>query len=589
MIVEMAKVTIIAAKSHIEEALVKLRRFGLVHIKYINPPEDKSIIALNKELQSVEKSISIVRDRKSSKAEGTRPLSSVAGDIISLEEDRDKLVRQKNSLESKLSWFYKWGMVSLQDIKELEEWGIFFKFYILNRKQLNTVLKNNTAFILKEEKGKFYTALVFQKADETLFAQEECIPDAGYDVLKEDIDRINAEIKSIDSRLDYLAGYKEALDEYRNAVEKKIEFYRVRSGMAKEDEFWYLQGFIPRDGVSRLKQIADKEGWGVVVQEPDNYNEVPTLIRNPRWVRIIEPVFKLIGTVPGYAEYDISIWFLIFLTLFFAMLIGDAGYGLLFLISTFLARRKLKNLPGEPFSLMYVFSAATIIWGAVTGTWFGVEKIAHLPILKDFVVERVNSFVDANQMFMMYICFFIGAVHLTIAHSMVLFRKRKSLTALAQAGWILIVWGLFFLAGTLVMGKVFPELGGWLFIAGTALVVLFSSPQKNMIKAIAVSLGDIPLKFISSFSDIVSYIRLFAVGYATVVLAVNFNNMAVSMGFSNFIRGFGSALILFIGHSLNIVLGFMAIIVHGVRLNMLEFSGHLGMEWSGTPYMPFKE
>jgi len=80
--------------------------------------------------------------------------------------------------------------------------------------------------------------------------------------------------------------------------------------------------------------------------------------------------------VPGYAEYDISAWFLLFFSIFFAMLIGDAGYGVIFLLATFVIRKKFKYAPAQPFFLMYVLSLATIIWGAITGTWFGAEAIA---------------------------------------------------------------------------------------------------------------------------------------------------------------------------------------------------------------------
>jgi V/A-type H+-transporting ATPase subunit I len=84
-------------------------------------------------------------------------------------------------------------------------------------------------------------------------------------------------------------------------------------------------------------------------------------------------------------------------------------------------------------------------------------------------------------------------------------------------------------------------------------------------------------------------LRLFAVGFASVTVESSFNDMALSLGFNSVLRGLIAAFILFFGHALNIVLGFMAVIVHGVRLNMLEFSGHLGMQWSGRPYQPFRE
>ena len=119
------------------------------------------------------------------------------------------------------------------------------------------------------------------------------------------------------------------------------------------------------------------------------------------------------------------------------------------------------------------------------------------------------------------------------------------------------------------------------------LVLLFQNFQKNIAMGVLKTVGNLPLDIIGSFSDVVSYVRLFAVGYATVVVASSFNAMAAPM-FGSAVGSFVGALVLFLGHGLNIVLGAMAVVVHGIRLNMLEFSSHLGQQWSGRPYKPFK-
>lgn len=335
--------------------------------------------------------------------------------------------------------------------------------------------------------------------------------------------------------------------------------------------------------------MAKHHGLGYFTEDPDKPEETPTLITNPKWVRIIEPVFKFMKTIPGYDEFDISFIFLIFFSIFFAMLIGDAGYGIIFVVVTFLARRKFKKAPGEPFFLMYLLSGATIVWGAVTGTWFGAEGIAKLPLLNGLVVEKINSFAPENQNFIIYICFLLGAVHLTAAHLMKTIKMINSLKALSQLGWIAIVWGMFFAAGKFVIAKPFPPFAGWILIGGMLTVLLFSNAGKNWAKGILATLAELPLSVIGSFSDVVSYLRLFAVGYATVVLASTFNNMAVGGGVHGVVGGLSAAVILFLGHVLNIMLGMMAVVVHGIRLNMLEFSGHLGMQWSGVKYDPFRE
>jgi V/A-type H+-transporting ATPase subunit I len=129
----------------------------------------------------------------------------------------------------------------------------------------------------------------------------------------------------------------------------------------------------------------------------------------------------------------------------------------------------------------------------------------------------------------------------------------------------------------------------YIFLAGCLAVLLFTNFQKNIAKGMLQSLSNLPLNIISSFSDVVSYLRLFAVGYATVTVASSFNGMALQMGFNSILSGLIGALILFLGHSLNIILALMSVVVHGIRLNMLEFSGHMGMQWSGKAYKPFRE
>ena len=130
----------------------------------------------------------------------------------------------------------------------------------------------------------------------------------------------------------------------------------------------------------------------------------------------------------------------------------------------------------------------------------------------------------------------------------------------------------------------------WLLGIGLILVIVFSEQEGNFIKGVINGFSKlilITLGSIGFFSDVVSYVRLFAVGLATLEVAKNFNAMAAGLG-SGVFAAFGAAFVLFFGHALNIILCSMSLIVHGVRLNMLEFSGHLSMEWSGVAYKPFK-
>ncbi|MEL7124026.1 MAG: V-type ATP synthase subunit I, partial [Bacteroidota bacterium] len=290
----------------------------------------------------------------------------------------------------------------------------------------------------------------------------------------------------------------------------------------------------------------------------------------------------------GYKEMDVSIFFLIAFAVFFAILVGDAGYGMVFLLAALFLGRKL---PKQLRILIYVLSASTILWGVMSGTYFGSEQIAALPFFNNLIIEEIASFGADNINFMMHLSFLIGAIHLTVAHSVRLFQFINSIKALSELGWILLIWGLFFVIEQLVLGKELPDWNNWLFMVGAGLVVLFSQEGKGWINSMLISIANLPLSLINGFSDIVSYVRLFAVGLATSAVAASFNGIILpTEGFEGMgiIELVVAAIALCLGHGLNIALALMAVAVHGVRLNMLEFASHLGVQFSGRAYEPFK-
>jgi V/A-type H+-transporting ATPase subunit I len=182
----------------------------------------------------------------------------------------------------------------------------------------------------------------------------------------------------------------------------------------------------------------------------------------------------------------------------------------------------------------------------------------------------------------------LGAIHLSIGHIQTAIKYINSVKAIAQIGWVAIIWGLYMLVAQMVLKSQTTDIMIWLFGGGTLLVALFSNPGPNFFKGIITSLASLPLSLISGFSDVISYIRLYAVGLATVLMAVSFNEMAIGEGITTVFSGITAVLILILGHGLNMVLAAMAVIVHGVRLNMLEYAGHASVDFSGNEYQPFK-
>ena len=501
---------------------------------------------------------------------------------LELDERRHTLRSELNEKQEMFKWFESWGKVSLASLDKLKEAGLFVHFYTTDKEGLKKVPADKQIAVVQDSKDGVKFAYFGESEDDKLDYTEQRMPQVEVSQLESRIAEIEKELDIINKEIAELVPYRDVLQDYKTGIVKKLELNNVLYGMADEQQFAYLQGFCPEDQVQNIESASEQNGWGIIVEDPDDPSEVPTLLRNKKPIRIVQPLFDFMGTFPGYHEMDISFVFLLFFSVFYAMIVGDAGYGLIFLGLTAWARIKMKKAPSEPFILFFVLSIATIIWGAITGTWFGSKAISEWPVLNMFIIPEIYSFAgtDAAQNFMMKLTFTIGIIHLTFAHLMAATKKLPSPKALADVGWVLILWCVYFVARQLVLGETMPGFAVYLLYAGALLVGVFANFQKNILKGFALSIADLPLSIISSFSDIVSYIRLFAVGIATVTVAASFNDMA---------GGIIAPLVLVLGHGLNIILAMMSVLVHGVRLNMLEFSGHLGQEWSGKEYKPFKE
>jgi V/A-type H+-transporting ATPase subunit I len=178
-------------------------------------------------------------------------------------------------------------------------------------------------------------------------------------------------------------------------------------------------------------------------------------------------------------------------------------------------------------------------------------------------------------------------VHLSIAHLWNIVRKINSGQAFVDLGWLFCTWALYTVVLELVLDvTLFPFVKTAnmpLLGIGVVSIIIGLLLTKSYIGIITLFLD-----VISNFVDIISYIRLYAVGAASLAVAQAFNEMALGVGFEGF-ASLGAALILFAGHGLNIILGAMGVMVHGIRLNTLEFSGHAGVEWAGIHFNPFRK
>ena len=445
-----------------------------------------------------------------------------------------------------------------------------------------------------------HTVAVLGALPVTIPATEFTLPEKGIDELTAQIESCQTEIGTCEETLKKSSIYDTSF-QVQMLKAQNAENYSSASETAENDEdFVWISGYLPEADLPKFKAAATEHKWAWAMDDvSEDDTEIPTKVKYGKVSGLIQPVFDILGILPGYRESDISLWFFLFFTLFFAMIIGDAGYGCLILIATIALVAKTKKFNTTTY-LLLVLSIATIVWGAVTGTWFGMEKAMHVPFLKALVIPQFANYPDyfgvsatTQQNAIMKFSFTIGAIQMALG-SLISIKKKlseKNLSWVADLGWLVAVIGMYLLSLYLVIGQklnivpVFAMVG-----VAFILVVLFGgmSPDKTFGQGLKSGVADaftVFLNTISCFGNVMSYIRLFAVGMAGFAISQSFNGIAAGFHGPLIILG---VVVVLIGHGLNIIMCFLSVVVHGVRLNVLEFSGQAGLEWTGIAYEPFK-
>ncbi len=596
MIVSMKRITIVGLAPEQENILHQLRQLGIVHIHHIKPPEGASLEKTREGLTHAETALRVlpVSHGQASTAFQETDAAVLARQIWEIEAQIKTSGDELATLEREAAKVSVFGDFQPDTLAQLAGKGIALRLYEISSDRVAQIPAGVVYSILARPKGKVIFAVVqYGKHIELPFSPIP-VPERSFGQVQQIIAAKKAHISGLEKKLSELASCRGHIENHHLELQNRLEFEQVRHGMGAHESLVYLQGYCPAQDVASLTRAAQEHSWALLAEEPSSTDEPPTLIRNPFIIRIIQPVFRIIGTVPGYREFDIDLWFLIFFSIFFAILVGDAGYGTLYLLGTAAAHWKLgkKIKQKEPFFLLYLLAVATMVWGGMSGVWFGQEWISKLFPFNRFVVPSLYGFSSVSQNTVIRLCFVLAVIHLTLAHTIAAIRVFPSLLVVAQVGWISFMWGVYFLARFLVLGEALPPATRYLLAAGIALVLFLGSPQKTVWETLKQALSNslnTALGFVSAFADTISYIRLFAVGLTGLAISQSFQSIAMQVGFNNVFTGLGAALILLGAHSLNIALGLMSVLVHGLRLNMLEFSGHLGIQWSGYGYKPFKK
>ncbi len=631
MIVPMKKVSLLVLDSEKQRALKKLRRLGVLHIS-ISEGSGERLVKLNEQITILENSIALISDRVN-KDTVQRPgtpdeMLTAAEQILALTEEKKGCYPRLAAYQAELARLESWGEIDLEALTALSAKGVELTLCEMPPKEYDKLGDEITTVLLRRDKNAVRFVALPKDADAKCIAPYRIkLPALSTAQQHKQLAQTEQRLQEIETMLNEYAGYLDSMQAAIAALQKDSEFERYATGMdaqalsEKGATVSYFTGYLPAEELDRLKAAAKENAWGLLAEEPAPEDDVPTQLRNNKFVSLIYPLTDFLGTVPGYFEYDISGWFLGFILVFFGIIFGDGGYGLLIcgVAAALILKAKgaKKEIP-PAFLLILLLGGATVLWGLLTCTWFGIEA-SHLPNwLRSLSLPFISN-VNADKIWYPFwtdgqaglttsqnvqiFCFLLALVQLSVAHIMGAVRHRKSLKMLADIGSVLQLIGIFYIVLSLVVNSQVFGLGlvlGGIPI-GTASIVLigigfalsfvFANYEGSIGKSILDSLKGIVsvlLGVVNVFSDIVSYIRLWAVGLAGAAISATVNDLAGPL-LGNLLFIVFAIILLVFGHGLNMILNVLSVIVHGVRLNTLEFSSHLDMSWGGHKYKPFEE
>ena len=597
-IVQLEKMTLYGSDSQKESVIDRLQELGCAHLVDLGPPSEAygATSGSDDPRDALKFLCDCPEQRRQIRRCDNFDREQVVAEALRLQRDGRELSDERDELQKAIADLEPWGEFQLPAdgaIGDLQFW-----FYAISLRDFGKIPMSRPPVerVVREVTRDHRNAYV------VVLSREEPagVPGTGVQLDRRPLSELRRRLEEVEEQLeefhhrragltrwcDLLAG---VLDEADDAAARQ----RAMRQTLKGRNVYALRGWIPRDAADRIRRFAAENNLAVTIEPAAADEEPPTLLHNPESLAGSEGLVTFYKT-PEYRAWDPSLIVVFSFAVFFAMILADAGYGVvLALITACYWKRMGKTLGGRRGrNVMSIVFGFTIVYGVVCGSYFGVAP-------SDESLFGKLCFLDAqDQQLMMPLTIAIGVVHLSLANIAAARLQRGKASALASFGWVAVMVGGLSagVGGFAELGEraagLFSQAGTILLVGGLIAVFLFSS-QRPLLSlsfkthALRVLDGLRGLTGLSSlFGDVLSYLRLFALGLAGGRLSATFNDLAASSWDS---AGFGvivAILIVVLGHTLNLVLSIMSGVVHGLRLNCIEFF-NWGLPEEGYPFTTF--
>ncbi len=635
MIVNLHKYLILGSRPEMDRFFVFAQRagfmefIGLSHKKALEMPEDaKTILS----------AIKIARGHTAPTHEPYHPVLDpvrLAESIVKLNADHEKLLEEQRLLNAELARVAAFGDFSRPELDRLEREGkrIFQFFCMKSDLARELTLPPAMIYVGTEYDLDYFVAINKERTQYPKMI--EIMIERPLGELKERLLQVHLEIAKTEQEIHESA---RALPYLQSGLLDYLNEYHLQ--LAKHDasaplgqSLFAIEAWVPETKVKALHGLLsslDVYAEEIAIEPRDR---IPTYMENKGVSKVGEDLVHVFD-IPSWTDKDPSIWILIFFSLFFAMIVSDAGYGLVYLSIGLFLKWKFKKASANLkrfFKLIIIVSSTCIVWGAMTASFFGIEigpnnpfrKISFLHYMAtkkaqyhmevkddvyqeylkrfpavatatdghDFLVKashevkgkvKYDALTDFYDSTLLELSLFIGVVHLSLSFLRYIGRNP------AGIGWIIFMVGGYLYFPSFVDATSFINYLGWiskptayflgkhLLFTGLGLVLLISLLRKKKWGSLHELTNAIQI-----FADVLSYLRLYALALAGMVMAGIFNDGGAQLGF------FGIIFITLVGHFINLNLTIMSGAIHGLRLNFLEWY-HYCFEGGGKLFNPLR-
>lgn len=592
MIAPMEKVTILIFHKLKDEFLGALQSLGLLHISQEKKDANEQLRIMQSQIRRCESYLKVVK-----KTKNLVPVEQIADELKEkagfdfvelfeqLKSDLSGLKDTHEKTEKEIHNLRPWGEFDRGAIEKLNDSGVKVRFFISPIKKFNidNFEENICAHEISRDKVYVYFVVFEKEQAVSLDCDEFFYPSVDIRTLESQLVSLTKSIEEKNKMLLMVLSASAQVNEYYNKQITKLNYLIVSNSLPQtaQEKVFVINGWLPKDRKDDIEKFLNEQEAYFYFTKPQPGDDVPVLLKNNWFNSLFEPITKMFA-LPQYAEMDLTAFFAPFFTLFFGFCLGDAGYGLIILLICAGFWKKASKQQRPFLTLGAVLGLSTFLFGLISGNLFGVELIR---------IEAIKNIVLFNQDQLFYLALKIGVVQIFFGlflKAIGRIRQFGFMASVSSWGWLIMLSGVLPLVLASLAKKTSPAWANYSALTGLVLILLFNDLKANIFVRVGKGLWELYGGLTGFLGDVLSYVRLFALGISGAILGLVVNEIGMTFRTIPYIGYFLTFAFLIVGHSANLLLSGLSSFVHPLRLTFVEFYKNAGFEGGGREFIPFK-